>query len=439
MNTLLSIAAWHAFEPRVIIYLALVVILLFCSALMSGSETSMFSLTQTQLDRMRRRDAQSDRAVFRLLADPESLLATVLIANNFVNICIVILANHAIDMLAAFNSAGWEFAVKSVIVTFILLLFGEIMPKIYAAYNPVGFARMAAGPLSFIRPVLRPVSWLLVRSGSKLNEKASRRRGNISIDELSDAMEITRIQTEEERQMLSGIVNFVNTEAAEIMKLRPDIVALDVEDGFEKVRRVIIESGFSRIPVFADNIDNIEGVLYVKDMVAFIGEGEGFEWQKHLRKPYFVPEHKKINDLLGEFQNSQVHMAIVVDEYGATQGLVSLEDILEEIVGEITDESDRLPSDFYQRLGENTYMFEGKTHIVDLERVLDLDEDYFEEVCGGSETIAGLMLELKRNFLKKGESVSSKGITFTVSALDGRRIDKVKVVADRGADAVKKA
>lgn len=433
-----SIATWHAFEPRVVIYLVLAVFLLFCSALMSGSETSMFSLTQTQLDRMRKRGMPSDRAVFRLLDEPDSLLATVLIANNFVNICIVILANHAIDMLVAFDRTGWEFAVKSVIVTFILLLFGEIMPKIYAAYNPVGFARLAAGPLLFIRPVLRPFSWLLVRSGKKFNGKASRRRVNISIDELSDAMEITRIQTEEERQMLSGIVNFVNTEAAEIMKLRPDIVALDMEDDFRTVRRVIIESGFSRIPVYAENIDNIKGVLYVKDMVAFIGESDGFEWQKHLRKPYFVPEHKKINDLLGEFQNSQVHMAVVVDEYGATQGLVSLEDILEEIVGEITDESDRLPSDFYQRLGEDTYMFEGKTHLVDLERVLDLEEDYFEEACGGSETLAGLMLELKRNFLKKGESVSSKGITFTVNALDGRRIDKVKVVIDRAA-AIKQA
>ncbi len=402
---------------------------------MSGSETSMFSLTQTQLDRMRKRDASSDRAVFRLLADPEGLLATVLIANNFVNICIVILANNAIDILAVFNNAGWEFAVKSIVVTFILLLFGEIMPKIYAAYNPVGFARLAAGPLLFIRPILRPVSWLLVRSGSKFNEKASRRRGNISIDELSDAMEITRIQTEEERQMLSGIVNFVNTEAAEIMKLRPDIVALGMDNDFRTVRHIIIDSGFSRIPVYAENIDDIKGVLYVKDMVPFIGEGDDFAWQEHLRKPYFVPEHKKISDLLGEFQNSQVHMAIVVDEYGATQGLVSLEDILEEIVGEITDESDRLPSDFYQRLGENTYMFDGKTHLVDLERVLNLEEDYFEEVCGGSETLAGLMLELKRNFLKKGESVSSKGITFTVNALDGRRIDKVKVVVGLSAAA----
>lgn len=397
----------------------------------SGSETSMFSLTQTQLDRMRKRNSASDQAVFKLLGDSEGLLATVLIANNFINICIVILSNRAIDLFVTFNSAGWEFAMKSVIVTFILLLFGEIIPKIYAAYTPEGFARMAARPLLVIRPLLKPLSWLLVRSGSRFNEKASRKRANISIDELSDAMEITRIQTEEERQMLTGIVSFVNTEAAEIMKLRPDIVALDMEDDFAAVKRVIIGSGFSRIPVYAENIDNIRGILYVKDMVAFIGEGDDFAWQGHLRKPYFVPEHKKINDLLGEFQNSKVHMAIVVDEYGATQGLVSLEDILEEIVGEITDESDYLQADFYQRLDENTYIFEGKTHLVDLERVLDLDEDYFEEMCGGSETVAGLMLELNRNFLKKGESVASKGITFTVNALAGRRIDKVKVIIDR--------
>ena len=433
MNIPLSIATLHPFEPQVIIYLVIVVVLLFCSAMMSGSETSLFSLTQTQLEKMRKRNGPSDQAVFKLLSVQDQLLATVLIANNLVNICIVILSNNIIDQLLAFDSAGWEFAVKSVIVTFVLLLFGEIMPKIYAAYNPVGFARMVARPLLGVRAVLKPFSWLLIRSGNRFNEKAARKRGNISIDELSDAMEITQNQTEEERQMLSGIVSFVNTEAAEIMNLRPDIVALDIEEDFSAVKRVIIDSGLSRIPAYAENIDNIKGVLYVKDMVAFIGEDDDFAWQRHLRKAYFVPEHKKISDLLGEFQTSKVHMAIVVDEYGATQGLVSLEDILEEIVGEITDESDHEQANFYQRVNENTYIFDGKTHLVDLEKVLDLDEDYFQDVCGGSETIAGLMLELNRNFLKKGESVSSQGITFTVNALDGRRIDKVKVVVSKAA------
>lgn len=388
----------------------------------------MFSLSHTQLDRMRKRKSASDQAVFSLLSDQDRLLATVLIANNLINIAIVVLSNNIIDMLVTFRNSGWEFASKSIVVTFILLLFGEIMPKIYAAYNPTGVASVVARPLIAVRAILKPAAWVLMQSGSRFNERSSRRRGSISIDELSDAMEITQNQTDEERQMLSGIVSFVNTEAAEIMRLRPDIVSLNIDEGFSAVKRVIISSGLSRIPVYAETIDNIKGILYVKDMVAFIGESDDFEWSRYLRKAYFVPEHKKINDLLNEFQTEKVHIAIVVDEYGATQGLVSLEDILEEIVGEITDELDQRQEDFYHRLNENTYIFDGKTHIVDLEKVLGLDEDYFEDVCGGAETVAGLMLELNRNFLKKGESVSSKGVTFTVNSFDGRRIDKIKVV-----------
>lgn len=428
MNFLAAIVTLRPFEPEVVIYFVIVVVLLFCSAMMSGSETSLFSLSQTQLEKMRKRNSASDQAVFKILDRQDYLLATVLIANNLVNICIVILSNSIIDLLMTFNSTGWEFVVKTIIVTFILLLFGEIMPKIYAAYNPMGFARTVSRPLLAMIPVFRPFSWLLIRSSSKFNERASRRRGNISIDELSDAMEITRNQTAEERQMLSGIVSFVNTEAGEIMKLRMDIVGLDIEEDFSAVKRVIINSGYSRIPVYSENIDNIKGILYVKDMVPFIGEDNDFAWQRYLRKAYFVPEHKKINDLLNEFQTSQVHMAIVVDEYGATQGLVSLEDILEEIVGEITDESDREQPTFYERVNENTFIFEGKTHLVDLEKVLGFEEDYFDDIAGGCETLAGLMLELRRDFLKKGESVNAKGVTFTVTALDGRRIDKVKVV-----------
>lgn len=394
----------------------------------AGAEISLFSLSHTQLEKMRKRGSTSDHAVFGLLAHPDRLLATILIANNLINIAIVILSNNIIDMLVVFRNSGWEFASKSVVVTFILLLFGEIMPKIYAAYNPTGVAAIVARPLVAIRAVLKPAAWILMQSGSRFNERSAGRRSNISIDELSDAMEITQNQTEEERQMLSGIVSFVNTEVAEIMRLRPDIVSLNIEEGFSAVKRVIINSGLSRIPVYSETIDNIKGVLYVKDMVAFIGEGDDFAWSRHLRKAYFVPEHKKINDLLNEFQTEKVHIAIVVDEYGATQGLVSLEDILEEIVGEITDELDQQQEDFYHRLNENTYIFDGKTHLGDLEKVLGLGEDYFQDVCGGSETVAGLMLELNRDFLKKGESVTSKGVTFTVNSLDGRRIDKIKVV-----------
>ncbi len=423
----MNIAEFHSFTFEAGVYLVFVAVLLCFSALMSGSETSLFSLGQTQLERLRRSDKPSDHVIPRLLDAPDSLLATVLIGNNLVNICIVILANNLIDLLAAFHSAGWEFAVKTVIVTFILLLFGEIMPKIFAAYNPLHFARLAAPVISFLRPIFKPLAWLLLRSGSKIKSK----KGPISIDELSDAMEVTRNQSDEERQMLSGIVNFVNTEAGEIMQLRMDIVSLDMEWGFDRVQKTIIESGLSRLPVYEGNIDTIRGILYVKDMVPFIGLEDGFEWHKHLRRAYFVPEHKKINDLLAEFQAEHVHMAVVVDEYGATQGLVSLEDILEEIVGEITDELDQAQPTFYERLNENTYIFEGKAHIGDLEDVLGLEEDYFGEAGARCETVAGLVLELRRDFMKKGESVASRGITFTVMALDVRRIDKVKVVVRR--------
>jgi gliding motility-associated protein GldE len=422
-----NLIEFHPFTFEAGAYLALVVALLCFSALMSGSETSLFSLGQTQMEHLRRSGKPSDHAILKLLESPDRLLATVLIGNNLVNICIVILANNLIDLLATFHSQGWEFTVKTVVVTFILLLFGEIMPKIFAAYNPLRLARLAAPTILVIRPVFKPLTWLLLRSSGKIKSK----KASISIDELSDAMEVTHNQSDEERQMLSGIVNFVNTEAGEVMQLRMDVVALDIEAGFAQVQQTIMESGLSRLPVYEGNIDTIKGILYVKDMVPFIGRGDDFAWHEHLRRAYFVPEHKKINDLLAEFQAEHIHLAIVVDEYGATQGLVSLEDILEEVVGDITDESDKAQPTFYERLNDNTYIFEGKAHIGDLEEVLGLEEDYFGEAGARCETVAGLVLELRRDFLKKGESVSSHGITFTVTALDGRRIDKVKVVVKR--------
>lgn len=404
------------------LYLGLVVVLLMCSALMSGSETSLFSLTRVQLDKLRKGDA-----IHRLLDDPDRLLATVLIGNNLVNICIVILANGIINQLVTFTSTGWEWTFKTVVVTFVLLLFGEIMPKIFAAYNPLRFARLAAPIILGLRPVFAPVAWLLLRSSGRFRQK----KAAISIDELSDAMEVTQNQSDEERQMLSGIVNFVNTTAGEVMQLRLDIVAVDVEMNFEQVKEIIINSGLSRLPVYEENIDTIKGILYVKDMVPFIARGADFAWQEHLRQVYFVPENKKINDLLTEFQTARVHLAVVVDEYGGTLGLVSLEDILEEIVGEITDESDQAPPTFYERLNENTYIFEGKAHLGDMEEVLGLGDDYFGEAAAQCETVAGLLLELRRDFMKKGESIAARDLKFTITALDGRRIDKVKIVVKR--------
>ena len=407
--------------------------LLMVSALVSGAETSFFSLSHNDVRRIRERRSASSEGVFKLLGNVELLLATILVVNNLVNICIVILTSNVID--ATFTFLRFEFLFKSVLVTFLLLLFGEILPKVFAQTVPVRFACFAARPLLVLRWIFYPLSYILVRTSSRISEKAAH-RSELSLDELADAVDMTQSSSPEEHEMLSGIVNFANTEVQEIMKPRVDITAIEITEGYEHVKRVIIESGFSRIPVYGDSpdyitgyvdeVDNIRGTLYVKDLLPYINHGDDFAWQRLIRKAYFVPEHKKINDLLAEFQSNKVHMAIVVDEYGSTLGLVSLEDIIEEIVGEISDESDTVES-FYTRLDAKNYLFDGKTHIGDFERVLELEEDLFSNVKGEAETLAGLMLELKRDFPRKGDSFTTHDIRFTVQEVEGHRIDKILV------------
>ena len=423
----ISALTFHLFTSEILWMLIIVAVLLFCSALMSGSETALFSLTPRNIKHFRSNPSPAGNAILRLLGMQDYMLSTILIANNLVNISIVIICNNIIDLWVTFGSAGWEFAVKIVVVTFLLLLFGEIMPKILAAYNPMRFARFMARPLLFLKSLLKPFSYVLIHSGNFLNERLTRKKVNISIDELSNALEMTSGQSAEEKRMLSGIVSFVNTEVVDIMKPRVDIVALDAESDFEQVKRIIIDSGFSRIPVYEESIDNIKGVLYVKDVLPYISNEAGFEWQKLARKVYFVPEYKKINDLMTEFQGSQIHLAVVVDEYGSTLGLVSLEDILEEIVGEIEDESD-VEMEFYTKIDDNTYLFDGKTHINDMLRVMGLLDDYVDDFKGEADTVAGLMLEIRRDFLKKGDTVICEGLTLSVEEADAYRIDKVKVV-----------
>ena len=427
MECIIQTVMFRPFTGHDMVVSIVIAVLLGCSALVSGSETAFFSLTPRNIAQLKTGRSRSGRAILKLLSVQEYLLATILIVNNLVNICIVILSNGLIDSLTDFGgAAGLEFVVKTVVVTFLLLLFGEIMPKIFASYNPMRVARMTSVPLLVLKSVFRPLAYVLIRSGSYINESVAKKRVNISIDELSNAIEMTTDQTVEERRMLSGIVGFVHTEVVEIMKPRVDIVALDLKDDFAEVRRVIIESGFSRIPVCEEGIDDVKGVLYVKGMLPYISHGDDFEWQLLIRRAYFVPEHKKINDLLEEFQNNKIHMAIVVDEYGSTLGLVSLEDILEEIVGEISDESDADES-FFTRLDEKSYLFDGKSHLGDFERVLGIDEETFADVKGDAETLAGLMLELKRDFPRKGDLFTSHDIRFTVQEMDGHRVDKIRV------------
>ena len=412
--------------------LATTLILLLLSALVSGSEVAFFSLTPRELQQMRAKPDARDGAILSLLDDVESLLATILVANNLVNICIVILSSNIIDTLYVFNNTTFEFIVKSVLVTFLLLLFGEILPKVFSQSRPMQFARLVVYPIKVFRFITYPLAYMLVRTGGRLSRLASRNT-EISIEELADAVDLARGASPQEHQMLSGIVNFVNTEVEEIMRPRIDITAVDLKWSYEQVKRVIIESGYSRIPVYDEDLDNIKGALYVKDLLPHINCGDEFGWQQLLRKIYYVPKHKKIDDLLRDFQENKTHVAIVVDEYGATQGLVSLEDILEEVVGEISDESDEDES-FYERLDASTYIFDGKTHIVDFERVMKCDEDIFADVQGRAETLAGLMLELRRDLLKMGDTVEAHDMRFTVQKMDGRRVDKIKVVVGDGAD-----
>ena len=423
MESTASWIAFNGFSGHIAVLCAVTLGLLCVSALVSGAETSFFSLSHKDIRRLQTRTTASAEAVLHLLTNVDVLLATILVVNNLVNICIVILVSGIID--SVFTFLRFEFLFKTVLVTFLLLLFGEILPKVLAQTVPVGFASAVARPLLALRRIFYPLSYALVHASSRISEKAAH-RSEISLDELADAVDMTQSSSPEEHVMLSGIVNFVNTEVQEIMKPRVDITALSVTDDYETVKQTIIRSGFSRIPVYEEDIDNIRGTLYVKDLLPYINHGNEFGWQQLVRKPYFVPEHKKINDLLGDFQSNKVHMAIVVDEYGSTLGLVSLEDIIEEIVGEISDESDADES-FFTRLDEKSYLFDGKSHLGDFERVLGIDEETFADVKGDAETLAGLMLELKRDFPRKGDVFTSHDIRFTVQEMDGHRVDKIRV------------
>lgn len=421
---------FQGFTPHVALLLAITVLLLVISALVSGSEVAFFSLTPREKQDMREKGDSRDEMILQMLDNVDSLLATILVTNNLVNICIVILTSNLLDEMFIFNR--FEFLVKSVLVTFLLLLFGEILPKVFSQGNPRGFARFVIYPVKLFRWISYPLAYILVRTGGRISRMASRNT-EISMEELADAVDLARSSSEQEHQMLSGIVNFVNTEVAEIMRPRIDIVAVDIKSTYEQVRSIIIESGYSRIPVYDEDLDDIKGALYVKDLLPYLSCGDEFGWQQLLRKIYFVPKHKKIDDLLRDFQEDKIHVAIVVDEYGATQGLVSLEDILEEVVGEISDESD-VEESFYERLNANTYIFDGKTHIVDFERVIGCEEDILADVQGRAETLAGLMLELRRDLLKKGDMVEAHDMRFTVQKMDGRRVDKIKVVVGKQAN-----
>ena len=418
---------YQSCPPETIMLMVVTVLLLRLSGMMSASEVAYFSLQPSDLRQIKQRTSLASESVLKLLKNGDSLLATILVVNNLVNIAIVICSSKIVNTMLHFNNATIEFIFTGVLVTFLLLLFGEILPKIVAQSSNVKVALFFAQPLVVLRWLFSPFSYILINTSGRVGKMATPSGENISIEELADAVDMTTEQDSEEQKILSGIVGIASREVEDIMRPRIDIKAVEQTMTFTEVKRVITETGYSRLPVYNEDIDDIKGVLFVKDLLSHISKGDEFGWQRLIREPYFVPMHKKVNAVLEDFQKQKFHMAIVVDEYGATQGLISLEDILEEVVGEISDESD-VDESFYRRLNENTYLFEGKTHIVDVARVLDLDDDLFEDVQGRAETVAGLMLEINRNFLKKGDEVQAHDIRFIVEKMEGHRIDKIKII-----------
>lgn len=404
------------------------VVLIMLSAMASGSEVAFFSLTRAEIEEFESRNDSTARRVVELLKNSDRLLATILVVNNMINICLVIIVTQLVDAIFIFTGI-WEFIFNTIVITFILLLFGEIMPKVLSQTNPMKMAGFFSLPLKFLRWLVYPLAFILIRTSSRVSRFATK-NAEISIEELADAVDLTETGSEEEQKMLSGIISFGQTEVVEIMHSRVDITGLEFSAGYDEVRRVIVETGYSRIPVYGDDLDDVRGVLYVKDLLPHIGKADDFEWQQLLRKPYFIPEHMMIDDLLKAFQKKKTHIAIVVDEYGATQGLVSLEDILEEVVGEITDESDEDEDKLYEKIGERTYIFDAKIHIGEFVRAIGYDEDAFQDVEGHAETLAGLMMELKRDLPRRGDELASHGVKFFIATMDGRRVDKIKVEID---------
>ena len=409
-----------------IVAIVLAGVLLLASGFASASEIAFFSLSPSDLNEIDERNHPSDEKISSLLGDSESLLATVLITNNFVNVTIIMLCNFFFMNVFVFHSALAEFLILTVILTFLLLLFGEIMPKIYSAQKTLVFCRFAAPGIYVLRKVFRPVSALLVRSTTFLNKRFTRKNHNISVDELSQALELTdKAELTEENNILEGIIRFGGETAKEVMTSRLDVVDLDIRTSFKDVMKCIVENAYSRIPIYSGSRDNIKGVLYIKDLLPHVNKGDTFRWQSLIRPAYFVPETKMIDDLLRDFQANKIHIAIVVDEFGGTSGIVTMEDIIEEIVGEIHDEYDD-EERTYVVLNDHTWIFEAKTQLTDFYKITKLDEDDFERMAGDADTLAGLLLEIKGEFPALHEKVSYLNYDFEVLEMDNRRILKVK-------------
>ena len=412
-------------EPASIVAIVIAMVALLASAFVSGSETAFFSVTSSDIDNVENEEKRE--ALSRLLRKPERLLATILIANNFVNVTIVLLLNFALTQIMEFHSAALDFVFQSVILTFMLLLFGEILPKLSSNERRMKWVCSAVGPLSTLSRLLSPLTAVMARSTVIVNKVVTKRNEELSLDDLSHALEVTKVEGNNDKNMLEEILKFGGKTVSDIMTPRVDMTCVDWDASFDELLDMVRESGYSRMPVYVDTQDNIKGIIYAKDLLPYIGKQDAsFKWQQLLRSAFFVPESRMIDDILEDFQKKKMHMAIVVDEYGGTQGVVTLEDVLEEIVGEINDEYDEDEKN-YTRLSNDTYIFEGKTQLNDFCRITGLEEDTFDEVDEDAETIAGLLLNLKHDFPKEKELIEYRRFRFMVLSLDRHRIDKVKV------------
>ncbi len=418
----------HTIDFEFLFGIIAIVILLACSAFISGSEVALFSLSQKDVDEILNKDFNKGTLISRLLEKPKKLLATILVANNFVNIAIVIIfSSFSGRLFNGIESSVLRFVLEVVVVTFFILLFGEVLPKIYANRNNMDFSQKVVIPISILNNVLSPISVPMRNGILFIEKKLNVQKGNFSVNQLSQALELTSQSdtTDGEQKILEGIVTFGNTEVRQVMSPRIDVFALNIEETFEEIMPKIVEKGYSRIPVYKENIDQIEGILFIKDLIPHI-DSDTFDWITLLRQPFFVPENKKLDDLLKDFQGMKSHLAVVVDEYGGTSGIISLEDVLEEIVGDISDEFDDEDL-IYSQIDDKNFLFEGKISLKDFYRIIDVDENEFESKKGEAETLAGFLLEISGNFPKKRQKITFHNLIFTIENVDKRRIKQIKV------------
>ena len=415
-------------DIKTITGLVILVFLLMGSALMSASEVAFFSLRPADIGKIRSIKSRRAQTAVKLYNKPEQLLSTILVGNNTINVAIVILAAFISNRLFDYaESPVLRFIIEVVAITFLILFFGEIMPKVYATGNKIPMVLFMAIPLNALEKLFKPVTSVLIFSSALVKKRTTPRQSNLSMNDLSDALELTSDELQEEEKILKGIVKFGNINVSEIMCPRVDVTTIDIKSGFNTIIPRIIESGFSRIPVYSGSFDNVIGILYAKDVLPYTDYPDSFKWQALLRPPYFVPETKKINDLLKEFQVQKNHMAVVIDEFGGTSGIVTLEDILEEIVGEISDETDA-DHPLYRKIDENTYIFEGKVLLNDFYKITGVEGDPFEGIRGESETLAGLILEITGVIPEKDELIEYGTYRFKIESVDKRRIKEIRVV-----------